>query len=195
MKRFISIGLLSLLLYNTVGYYAFFMFRQRQAREHVRTLLDKTPSLHQSSTAVGGVQQGNWVVFRIPLQLYHQIDRQPIPVEGEFKYQGKIYEKALLGIENDTVLLYCVNNKRQEQVQQQRSDHAKALAADFPDNQAGKSQKLLNPFVKEYLSIASCGLTPPVFVLASPSAHPLYHATACSLALPIPTPPPRLHLS
>jgi hypothetical protein len=190
LKRLISIGLLTVLLYNTVGYHAYFLLRQRQARDQVRTLLDaRIPSANRND-GLGGIQQGNWVVFRIPLQLYHQPNRQPIPVEGEFEYQNKIYEKALMGIENDTVLLYCVNNKGQEKVRRQLSDHAKALAADFPTDRSDKAQKMPDSFLKEYLSVVGLSF----------SFRPwrAKHAFGCcatpffnSLSRQIPHPPPR----
>ncbi|MDJ1506877.1 hypothetical protein [Xanthocytophaga agilis] len=149
MKRTVSIGLLCLLLFNTIGYSILFFQQQRQARQQLRNILDTNIS-HSVSLSENNP---DWVVFKMPIGLYHQPDKAPIAVEGEFEHQGKIYEKAFMSIKNDTIIVYCVNNKQQEKVKQNMSDHAKTLAMDYSHTDSGKAQKNIKSFAPEYLPV------------------------------------------
>ncbi len=92
----------------------------------------------------------DWFVIAIPIVLYHQLDRDFEIVEGEFSYQGKVYEKAMQRIQNDTLYVYCVNNFKQEKVRADLSDHLKSHIADCSGSTHKKSESQLKSFLKSY---------------------------------------------
>ncbi|MDJ1485632.1 hypothetical protein QNI16_34395 [Cytophagaceae bacterium YF14B1] len=186
MKRTVSIGLLCLLLFNTIGYSVLFFQQQRQARQQLRHTLD-THLSHPSSLSENNP---DWVVFRMPIGLYHQPDKEPVAVEGEFEHQGKIYEKAFMGIKNDTIIIYCVNNKQQERVKQDMSDHAKTLAMDYSHTDSGKTQKNIKSFTPEYLPVTILTLSHSI-IEQTQKVQDSYPSSIQSVYLEAIYPPPR----
>ncbi|MDJ1495144.1 hypothetical protein QNI19_19550 [Cytophagaceae bacterium DM2B3-1] len=189
MKRPISILLLGLLLYNTIGYYLYYEYAQVQARLHLRTVLESKGQGVYSSME-NSKDNENWIVFRIPIELYHQIDRDLEPVEGEFRYQDKIYEKALRRIHNDTLYLYCINNQAKEQVQDDLSKHVKTHVVDYTDTHTSKNHKITKLVLQEYLPLGEDPFSLlPVSTMADYSYCPDFSYS--SLYPETTSPPPR----
>jgi hypothetical protein len=173
-----------------MGYYLYYEYRQTQARSHLRDLLDQHTSAFSEQKVKQKVASGQWVAFQIPITLYHQLDRDLEPTEGEFLYQDQVYEKAMRSIRNDTLYIYCVNNVQKDQVRQDLSDHVKTHIVDFTGNATEKSQKTVKlSFVQEYLSVERPALADRGFVLLNPSiSTPYFSLTFRPLDVPF-TPP------
>ncbi len=166
MKQGLSILLLCLLVYNAIGYYLYFEYRQTQARVQLRQQLQTRNVFLTQQEADQKVQQGKWVLFSIPITLYHQSDRAVEPTEGEFLFQNKVYEKAMRSIRNDTLYVYCVNNQVQEQVRSDLSAHVKTHLLDSQTPQKDKAQKATKlSLVQEYLPVEKHALLLPSFVV------------------------------
>ncbi len=139
MKRIVSIFLLALLLYHTIGYFFLFQLRKTHIRQELRQAIETKTH-----------PERDWLVIAVPITLYHQLDRDFETAEGEFSYQGKVYEKAMQRIQNDTLFVYCVNNLKQEKVKADLSEHLKAHVADMGGSTHKKSESLQKSFAKQY---------------------------------------------
>ena len=174
-----------------MGYYLHYEYRQVQARRQLREYLDKNHQTLLQEAVDEGVKTGQWVRFAVPLEFYHQTDRSLMPTEGEFRVGGKVYEKAMSGIRNDTMYVYCINNRMQEQVQRNLSDHIKTHLVDYTGTPPEKNQKTLKfSLLQEYLPTQATGL--PInhsFVRVS---HPVGNSSSfSSRATETAVPPPR----
>ncbi|MDJ1485509.1 hypothetical protein QNI16_33775 [Cytophagaceae bacterium YF14B1] len=192
MKKVIAILLLGLLLYNTMGYYVYYTYRQSMARTQLRLFLDSNSLALSQAEVDAKVHNQQWIRFSIPIDLYHQLDHSLEPVEGEFSYQGRIYEKVMRSIQNDTLYLYCVNNRTQEQIQNDLSNHIKTHIADSAGPQTEKTQKHLKfSLTQEYLPLwetlfcfYACNLSSPYPAMTKIDFSSHY--------LDIASPPPRI---
>ena len=137
----------------------------------------------------------DWFVIAIPIVLYHQLDRDFEIVEGEFSYQGKVFEKAMQRIQNDTLYVYCVNNFKQEKVRADLSDHLKSHIADFSGNTHKKSESQLKSFLKSYyLSQGTLVFWWPASALHPAFGKPFLSETV-SQSPEVYTPPPQVGIA
>lgn len=191
MKKGVTILLLCLLVYNAIGYYLYYEYRQSQARLQLRANLDRSSSSLSQQAADQQVADGNWVVFPIAIRLYHQLDRGLEAIEGEFVHQGRVYEKAMRSIRNDTLYLYCVNNRAQDRVHSDLSDHVKTHLADVASSHKDKSAKTVKvSLLQEYLPVQRHGLQVPAFSV-SVSSVPTGKVPLTFRSLDTDYPPPR----
>jgi hypothetical protein len=181
LKRIVSIFLLALLLYHTIGYFLFFQLRHSHIRKELRQVIETKTHPEQ-----------DWVVIAVPITLYHQLDRDFEIAEGEFSYQGKVYEKAMQRVRNDTLFVYCVNNRKQEKVKADLSEHLKTHVADVGGAVPKKSESLQKSFSKPYY------LPQEIFCFnwTQPTPVQEFNVTITghfdSLVAEVSTPPPRL---
>ncbi|MDJ1499078.1 hypothetical protein [Xanthocytophaga agilis] len=182
MKKIVSIFLLYLLLYHTVGYHLFLHFRQQKIRSELRTILLTN---HQP--------EKDWFIVSVPITVYHQIDRDFEHTEGEFVYRGKVYEKALQRIKNDTLFLYCVNNKQQEQVKKELSDYLMKYVIDSKQETKKHAHELNKVYEKSYYLLSEITSFKHLSVMQMLDFSSFINLFVSSVEVKIPTPPPRYH--
>ncbi len=181
LKRAISLLLLSLFLYNMVGYYTLFFIQQVNIKQ------DITQTIEQ-----GNISEEDLIVFSIPITLPYQSERDFERIEGDFEYEGKQYEMVKKRLKNDTLYVYCLNNVAQERLKAKLSKHTAAHVGDPAGSNTSKSaEKIIKQIIKDYLSqpadIFSAHLQNSA-LLTTPT-HYLMHVS--SSALRIPSPPPK----
>jgi len=135
LKRFLSIVFLVLFLFNLGGYYIVFWGMENQARKDLLQRLDASD-----------YSEKDLMVLTIPMSLpYPMIQNTYERVNGEFIHGGKTYKLVKQKIENDTVFIVCIHDKKASKIASALSDYSK-IANDVPTD----SQQALNLLAKLY---------------------------------------------
>ncbi|MEN9609435.1 MAG: hypothetical protein RLZZ628_249 [Bacteroidota bacterium] len=101
LKKVTSILLLSLLLFNVVGYFALFAYEQEQAR-HIQ--LQEMPN-------------SAFKLVKILASTYVHLENTAFDYPDEqFTVEGKTYNLAKKRILNDTLEIYLLNNVKQDEL-------------------------------------------------------------------------------
>jgi hypothetical protein len=101
LKKVTSILLLSLLLFNVVGYFALFVYEQEQAR-HIQ--LQEMPD-------------SAFKLVKILASTYVHLENTDFDYPDEqFTVEGKTYNLAKKRILNDTLEIYLLNNVKQDEL-------------------------------------------------------------------------------
>ena len=137
MKKLVSILLLVLLVYNMAGYYVFVAVQQADVQQE----------LHRTKQHFSVEEL---LVFKVPVPLYHQNNRGLETAEGRFEHQGHFYEMVKQKLEDDTLYIYCYNDKKTQQLVADLSHHTRNHLTDAK-GEAGKNENLLKTFIREYL--------------------------------------------
>ena len=142
LKKITSIILLILFLHNMLGYYFMMALKELDVKNEL-----------SNSIKGGNISDSEMRVFKVPLSFYHQPDRKGFEdVRGELQHEGKFFEMVKQRLENDTLYVYCVDNKEKKKVVADLSEHTKANLTDFK-NHTNKKQKTSISFIKEYLTL------------------------------------------
>ena len=180
MKRITSIVLLILILHNAVGYYFFHALRQMEVKRELARAIDRN-----------AIPDSELLVFKVPVTLYHQLDRQDFErAEGDFKHEGRFYEMVKRKLQNETLHVYCYDNRARAQLFDDLSAHTKTHVADFKGKPIDKHEKSVLSFIKEYLPFIDNTLCFfPVAATRGFNACPVQ--PFCSPLLEISSPPPK----
>jgi type II secretory ATPase GspE/PulE/Tfp pilus assembly ATPase PilB-like protein len=136
MKRFASISLLALLLYNAFGYYLLFAYEREQAR--VMALQDMPESAFQ--------------VLKFNLAIYTSVQNTDFEyVNEELLVEGKTYNIVKKRVQNDTLQMFYLRNFRQDELRQNLNEivENQTLSNHSTDNSPIK--QLLKSFIKDYI--------------------------------------------
>lgn len=178
MRKIISILLLCLLLYNIVGYQAFFYWQTQVLSKKITSTIDK-----------GEVDESQLLVFKIPLPPYNLPNNTLERVEGSFQYRGVYYEMVNQKIENDSIHIYCLPNNEKRELVNKLNDHIQTHVADFKHPKPDKPTKPLLTLQKEYLSQGLIELPLLFSQLATIAPKPYrMHFSFPSLSLSVPPP-------
>lgn len=166
------------MLYNLVGYQVLFYLRMQVLEHEISGSIDQ-----------GTVKDSQLLVFKVPVPLYHQNNKDFEWVEGSFEYEGHFYEMVKRKLENDTIYTYCLPNEQKRVLVSKLNDHIQTHVVDFKSPKPSKPQKLLPTLLKDYLPQSSLELPFPEssLVTIAPRPYPI-HFSAPSLSLF--TPPP-----
>jgi hypothetical protein len=181
LKKLVTILMLTLLLYNAVGYYFVFQYQHQKAEEEFQEYL---------SSSI--ISDDDLTIFKVPVEEYaakqtNGFDR----VEGDFEQNGKFYEIVKQRLENDTIFIYCLNNEKEEALYAQLTDHINTHIVDGKTTKNKKSEVSSNSLLKEYLP-----KTASAFVCFR--GHTIqkrnfaYNKTFTSLDFPVTVPPPKI---
>ncbi|MDI9877955.1 hypothetical protein [Flectobacillus longus] len=140
MKRLLSIFLVSLLLYNMIGFSFLYCW------EEYGTLYKQEINIEES---------GDYYWIKQPLQLPYQNNwTESRPIEGKVKHGENHYNLVEQRYQNDTLYTLCKldDNARFRfmELAEHITDHVKEHSSQAP---SGKSSFLLKNLLKEYTSI------------------------------------------
>ncbi|SDL47304.1 hypothetical protein SAMN05421823_106118 [Catalinimonas alkaloidigena] len=167
-------------MYNMMGYYVQFHLRHLTLAHELTQAID-----------AGQIPDSELLVFKSPVPLYHQIDKDFARAEGNFEYQGQFYEMVKWKLENDTIYTYCLTDARKAQLYQELARHVRTQGLDLAHRKGGSSEVILLSFLKEYLPLRTMPLQfrrPVDEALPTATCHV---QSPLSPALSIPTPPPK----
>ncbi len=179
LRKAISILLLGLLLYNLLGYQLLFYWRSQALEREISNTIDR-----------GAVDESQLLVFKVPVPVYHQTDKDFERAEGSFEYEGHYYEMVKWKLQNDTIYTYCLRNEQKRVLVDKLSDHVQTHVTDLKSPKPSKPEKPLPTLLKEYLPQSVIELPALEGRLAAMGATPYQvHFSAPSLSLS--TPPPK----
>lgn len=140
LRKIVSIAVLLPFLYNLFGYYFVFTYRQTEVRREV-----------ESRIAAGKIAEEDLVVLKMSVSVYVQTPNTEFqPIGGSFTYEGKEYEMVKQRIFQDTLYVYCTQNKLHEALVSDLSQHIGRSLSDTGNSQDPGNQ-LIKLIVKDYL--------------------------------------------
>lgn len=117
MKKTAVIALLTLFLFNTVGYKAVFIYLSQKADTRLEARINDVPD--------GDL---GLITFKFPLNLPYLTDTDDFEnTEGEITVNGKIYKLVKRKISRDTLIVLCVDHKEKTQLEKEDSDYFKKV--------------------------------------------------------------------
>lgn len=131
MKRISAILLIALFLFNLFGYRFVFNYVQQQSDQEVRVSLDNEE-----------YNEADLVTIKVPLSLPYQSDQANFErVDGEVKFNGKIYKYVKRKIAEGQLVLLCLPDYKKMQIQDAKDDFYKNTNDLVQHNQSKKSEK------------------------------------------------------
>ena len=134
VKKVAAILLLSLMVFNLVGYRWLFSAIEKKA---TATLEEKISS--------GKYSDEQLVEIRIPLNMPYYSDKEYENVYGETDFNGEHYRYVKRKVSGNTLYLLCLPNKEKTSLVKVKNEFTKAVN-DVPANKQGSQQK--NNFIK-----------------------------------------------
>ncbi len=137
MRRSLAFLLITLVLFNTIGYYAVLVgWQVQQDRRMVAHLQDEDYDVSRE------------IALRIPIAIPYQYDNPDfVPVTGKFQHEGKTYRLIKQRYAQDTLTVICILDHRAQQIQDAMSRYVNT----FRDHHADDDQTPLPNFIKEYI--------------------------------------------
>lgn len=138
LKKSLTLFLLALFVLNVVGYYVVLVGLRMQTSERFRESIDRETV-------------GAELTFRIPLAIPYAVDANEYsPVQGEFEYQGEVFQLVKQKHLHDTLFIVCIRDHQSKKINQALADYVKT----FSDKPAGEKQnsKPLQIFSKDFFS-------------------------------------------
>jgi hypothetical protein len=91
------------------------------------------------------------ITIKIPFNLPYREDRQVFErIHGDFQHDGEFYKLIKQKVENDTLYIVCIQDKKEKKIFGFMADMVK-LSTDIPTSSS--SIKLLNSLIKDYVSV------------------------------------------
>lgn len=134
MKKIAAILLLSLMVFNLIGYRWLFSTIEENA----------TADLEQK-IAAGKYNDDQLVVIQIPLNMPYYSDKDYENVYGETDWNGEHYRYVKRKVSGNTLYLLCLPNKEKTSIAKVKNEFTKAIN-DIPGNKQGSQEK--NNFIK-----------------------------------------------
>ncbi|MEO5601991.1 MAG: hypothetical protein ABIR06_13810 [Cyclobacteriaceae bacterium] len=138
MKLTIAIVLITLLLFNVLGFYGLFEGLKYQNRRVLINRLD-----------TGGYDADETITLSIPMVIPYSVDQLGFErVNGEFEHQGEFYRLVKQRFAKDTLFVVCVKDPNNKKIHQALKDYVKTFT-DNPGNDKSSS-KATPAFLKDY---------------------------------------------
>jgi hypothetical protein len=139
LKKIVSIFLVFLILFNTLGFYGLLEgLRYKSALELVQRLDNQQYSEEETLT------------IKVPLAIpYHSDTNDYERVNGEVEYKGEFYRLIKQKLERDTLSIVCIKDYASKRIKQALADYVKTFT-DKPAD-AKHSGKTSSNFIKDYL--------------------------------------------
>ena len=151
MKKTAGIFLLTLFLFNTIGYKALFLYLSQEADTRIEA------RIKDASNNDNGL-----ISFKFPLQLPYLTDSEVFETaEGEVTVNGKIYKLVKKRILRDTLIVLCIDHKEKTRLEKENNDYFKKVN----DLTSNSSKKTANQVKIDYLiedRFMSSGIIPVI---------------------------------
>lgn len=117
MKKAASVLLLTVFLFNTIGYKAIFFYLEKEADSRIETRIKNLDELDKQLITV-----------KIPINLPYQTDwREFESIDGEMTFKGKTYKYVKRKVLRDTLILLCIDHTEKSQLQKSSADYYKKV--------------------------------------------------------------------
>ncbi|NEU08508.1 hypothetical protein GZH53_09325 [Flavihumibacter sp. R14] len=117
MRKIVSILLLLVFLFNTIGYKAIFFYLEQKADARIQAKIRTLDEMDRRLIAV-----------KIPINLPYQTDwREFESFDGEMTFKGKTYRYVKRKVMRDTLILLCIDHQEKSQLQKSSADYFKKV--------------------------------------------------------------------
>jgi hypothetical protein len=163
LKKIASILLLSLLLFNWVGYRLLTQYLESSVNERLVARID-----------LNDYNESELIEMRVSLNLPYQNDQAEFErVNGEIEINGKHYNYVKRRIENGQLVVMCIPNQDKTRIENSRDDYFKLINDLQQNGDAKKTEKSSSTAFKalfsEYSAVVNnWSVNPPV----EPSSQP-----------------------
>jgi hypothetical protein len=137
MKKPIAIGLIALIVLNTMGYYGAFLGLKYHNTLSLNQKLDDEKYLESQT-----------VTFKVPISLPYYPNTDFHRVSGEIEYSGEFYHLVKQKYENDTLYIVCYKDVNSKRIKQALADYVTTFTHQSSDPGSAKS---VPAFIKDYI--------------------------------------------
>jgi hypothetical protein len=139
LKKAVSILLVLLLLFNSLGFYG--LLRGLQ----YKNTLDLVKRLDNQQYS-----KDETITLKIPFAIPYQLNSNGFErVDGEFQYEGEIYRLVEQKLERDTLFIVCIKDQASNRIQEALEDYVKTFT-DKPSHAKNTAKTFAN-FIKDFL--------------------------------------------
>jgi len=139
VKKLLSILLLGIFFFSSVGYYGVFVLLSEQLNREMSQELDEDR-----------YSGSNTMIVKIPMSLPYQANFNGYErAEGEFESEGKYYRIFKQQLVKDTLYIILVENKHLGELKKSMAGIAVANSSEAPSS---NTAKILNTFCKDFVS-------------------------------------------
>jgi len=146
MKKILSIVFIGLFLLNSCGYYFIFSYNQGALRDEMRNLIHAGYFRdHYEQLVIANPSSDpefKWAE------------------KGEFRYNGKLYDLISLEVKGNTIILNCINDKKEDELIS-RHDQFQHLLTGINSPERAKNTRALQTLVIKQALLRSFLFQPP----------------------------------
>ena len=139
MKKFVSILVLALMLYNIMGYYLAYLAMVQDTKHEMKEAVKEND------------EDEGLVVIKLPYKdgKIREKDFELVD-EDEFMYRGQMFDIARTEIKDNVIYFYCLNDKKEDTLNSALVNH---IQNNTTGNNAAekKSNSVIKSLIKNYL--------------------------------------------
>jgi cbb3-type cytochrome oxidase subunit 3 len=129
LRKSASIILLFILLFNMIGYRAWFYYAERKADMAMEARLDKDQ-----------YNENDLISITVPLDNPYQLEQRNFQrIDGEISFQGKNFKYVKRKVSDGQLILLCIPDARKMVLKKAKAEYGNA-ANDFNGNSKGSSR-------------------------------------------------------
>lgn len=175
MKKAAAIFLLSIFLFNTVGYYVFFKI----AHHKIKSEIKKELKLNLHSTELTAIEFSSEEIGSI-----HWLEKGK-----EFMYNNQMFDIVKSNKNANSITFYCINDKQEKRLFQNLEEQILKQIEQNKNSKSNSSKKGADNIIKTYFfETLSFSVIPKI----STAKFNPYNEQYSSVVTEITTPPPRI---
>lgn len=145
LKKLLSIVFLFIFLFYVAGYYIVYIGLREIARAEMTQRLDRE-----------NYSEDETITIKIPFNLPYQAEDGAFKrTRGDFRHNGEFYTLIKQKVENDTLYIICMKDKKEKKIFNFMADIVK-MSTDLPTSSS--TTKLVNSLIKDYMPSSSMNL-------------------------------------
>ncbi|CAN5132388.1 hypothetical protein BH11BAC6_BH11BAC6_12050 [soil metagenome] len=182
LKKLIAILLLSLFVFNTIGYRLLFNYMQTGADVTLTAKLDG-----------GNYNESDLITVKIPVNMPYLLNQTNFErVDGEITFNGQLYKYVKRNVQNDTMTLLCIPNPEKTELQQKVNEYAGKVNG-LPSNDNNKKAETCKQQISDFDVYENIALNSGKKIQAVSNLHK--NTNLLQQFLPVNTEPPEISFS
>lgn len=157
MKKILAILLLLLLVFNLYGYRLWFCYLQQQSQQQIAKIIDRD-----------SYEDSELITLKVPLSLPYSTSWSDFErYDGNIEIDGQHYSYVKRKVCNDTLVLLCLPNTRQNKLTSNQKNFEKLYYNGYGqvNNKAGSPLLLVKLLTGEYDDSIACYQLTDLFVV------------------------------
>ena len=139
LKKVLSIVLVILILFNTMGFYGLFLGLRYKAKRDIVQRLDNEQYGHHET-----------ITIKVPLSIpYNNSDDEYERVNGEIEHEGEFYRLVKQKLAQDTLYIVCIKDPTSKNIKAALAEYVKTFT-DKPVQSKSQGKTTIS-FIKDFL--------------------------------------------